>query len=170
LRHKNLTSIYVIITAKSLEKGIKMRIFQSLLILFLLKSFLYAQTPFVLSGVRSYYPVVEITSDKIDPKYKQIILDMVIKRSKDLKIETKNFSSRSLAYIISFIGVGDSIALKIELMLGENAIRVDTKEEIFVISYINSRIFVPEELGTELLENSEELLDIFTAQYKEDNL
>jgi hypothetical protein len=131
---------------------------------------MYAQTPFVLTGVKSYYPVVEINSDKIDPKYKQIILDMMIKKSTELKIDTKNFSSRSLAYLIGFVSVGDTIALKIELMLGENAIRVDTKEEIFVISYMSSRTFVPEELGSELLDSAEEMLDAFVLQYKEDNL
>jgi hypothetical protein len=131
---------------------------------------MYAQTPFVLTGVKSYYPVVEINSDKIDPKYKQIILDMMIKKSTELKIDTKNFSSRSLAYLIGFVSVGDAIALKIELMLGENVIRVDTKEEIFVISYMSSRTFVPEELGSDLLDSAEEMLDAFVLQYKEDNL
>lgn len=133
-------------------------------------SFLYAQTPFVLTGVKSYYPVVEINSDKIDSKYKQIILDMMIQKSSELKIDTKNFSSRSLAYLISYVGIGDIIALKIELMLGENVIRVDTKEEIFVISYINSRTFVPEEFGSELLDNTQEMLETFLLQHKEDNL
>ncbi|MDP2892756.1 MAG: hypothetical protein Q8N78_00125 [Sulfurimonas sp.] len=147
-----------------------MKTFKLFLFLSVFTSLIYAQTPFVLTGVKSYYPVVEINSDKIDPKYKQIILDMMIKKSTELKIDTKNFSSRSLAYLIGFVSVGDTIALKIELMLGENAIRVDTKEEIFVISYMSSRTFVPEELGSELLDSAEEMLDAFVLQYKEDNL
>lgn len=147
-----------------------MKFIKTVLFLSLFISSVYAQTPFILSGVKSYYPVVEINSERIDPKYKQIILDMMAQKSLELKIDTKNFSSRSLAYLISFIGVGDSIALKIELMLGENAIRIDTKEEIFVVSYMNSRIFVPQELGSELLENVEEMFDAFVQQYKEDNL
>jgi hypothetical protein len=147
-----------------------MKTFKLLLFLSVFTSLMYAQTPFVLTGVKSYYPVVEINSDKIDPKYKQIILDMMIKKSTELKIDTKNFSSRSLAYLIGFVSVGDAIALKIELMLGENVIRVDTKEEIFVISYMSSRTFVPEELGSDLLDSAEEMLDAFVLQYKEDNL
>jgi len=147
-----------------------MKFIKTVLFLSLFISSVYAQTPFILSGVKSYYPVVEINSERIDPKYKQIILDMMAQKSLELKIDTKNFSSRSLAYLISFIGIGDSIALKIELMLGENAIRIDTKEEIFVVSYMNSRIFVPQELGSELLENVEEMFDAFVQQYKEDNL
>ncbi|OHE12618.1 MAG: hypothetical protein A2525_07035 [Sulfurimonas sp. RIFOXYD12_FULL_36_11] len=147
-----------------------MKTFKLFLFLSVFTSLMYAQTPFVLTGVKSYYPVVEINSDKIDPKYKQIILDMMIKKSTELKIDTKNFSSRSLAYLIGFVSVGDAIALKIELMLGENVIRVDTKEEIFVISYMSNRTFVPEELGSELLDSAEEMLDAFVLQYKEDNL
>ncbi len=140
------------------------------LLLSILAVSIYAQTPFVLSGVKSYYPVVEINTDKIDTKYKQIILDMMAKKSAKLGVETKNFSSRSLAFLISFIGVGDTIALKMDLMLGENAIRLDTKEEIFVVSYMSSRIFVVEELEDDLLGNAEELLEVFAAQYIEDNL
>lgn len=147
-----------------------MKFIKITLFLSLFTSFVYAQTPFILSGVKSYYPVVEINSDKIDPKYKELLVDMIVNKSKKIGVETKNFSSRSLAFLVSFIGVGDEIALKIELLLGENVIRVDTKEEIFVISYMSSRIFLPEELGSELLDNAEEMLDTFISQYKEDNL
>ncbi|MFA5461350.1 MAG: hypothetical protein WC274_04650 [Sulfurimonas sp.] len=129
-----------------------------------------AQTPFTLTGIKSYYPVVEFNTDKIDTKYKEQILNMLIEKSAELGVETKNFSTRSLALIVSYIGVGDTLALKMELLVGENVMRLDTKEEIFVLSYINSRIFVPEELEEELLEHAEELLDMFVAQYKEDNL
>ena len=147
-----------------------MKIFKTVLFLSLFASSIWAQTPFVLTGVKSYYPVVELNTDKIDVKQKQKILDMVIQKSTKLGIETKNFSTRSLAFLISYIGVGDTLALKIELMLGESVMRLDTKEEVFVLSYLNGRIFVPENGDEELLEQAEELLDIFAAQYKEDNL
>ena len=147
-----------------------MKILNTFLFLSVFSSFLFAGTPFILSGVKSYYPVVEINSDKIDKKYKDVILDMLIKKSDELKIETNNFSSRSLAFLIGYIGVGDIIALKIDLMLGENMIRPDTKEEVFVVSYMNGRIFTVEDLESDLLNNTEDLLDSFAAQYKEDNL
>ena len=147
-----------------------MKIFKTVLFLSLFASSIWAQTPFVLTGVKSYYPVVELNTDKIDVKQKQKILDMVIQKSTKLGIETKNFSTRSLAFLISYIGVGDTLALKVELMLGESVMRLDTKEEVFVLSYLNGRIFVPENGDEELLEQAEELLDIFAAQYKEDNL
>lgn len=147
-----------------------MRTVKIFLFLSIFAASIYAQTPFILSGVKSYYPVVEINSDKIDTKYKQIILDMIVAKSTELGIETKNFSSRSLAFLISYIGVGDALAIKMDLLLGENVIRLDTKEEIFVVSYMSSRIFVPEEIEEDLLSNAEELLEMFGAQYKEDNL
>ncbi|MCK9472547.1 hypothetical protein [Sulfurimonas sp.] len=132
--------------------------------------FVNAQTPFELSGVKSYYPVVELNSEKIDKKYKQLLLDMIVQTSTELGINTQNFSTRSLAFLVGFIGVGDTIALKIELMLGESAKRLDTKENIFVISYMSSRILVVEELESDLLDNAQELLYNFALQYKEDNL
>lgn len=147
-----------------------MKIFKTMLFLFMFASSIWAQTPFVLTGIKSYYPVVELNTDKIDVKQKQKILDMVVQKSANLGVETKNFSTRSLAFLISYIGVGDTLALKIELMLGESVMRLDTKEEVFVLSYLNGRIFVPENSDEELLEQAEELLDIFAAQYKEDNL
>lgn len=147
-----------------------MNLFKTVLFLSLFASSIWAQTPFVLTGVKSYYPVVELNTDKIDVSYKKRILDMLVQKSTELGVETKNFSTRSLAFLISYIGVGDTLALKIELMLGESAMRLDTKEEIFVLSYLNGRIFVPEDAEEELLEHAEELLEIFAAQYKEDNL
>ncbi len=147
-----------------------MKIFKTMLFVSFFAYSVWAQTPFVLTGIKSYYPVVELNTDKIDVKQKQKILDMVVQKSTNLGVETKNFSTRSLAFLISYIGVGDTLALKIELMLGESVMRLDTKEEVFVLSYLNGRIFVPENGDEELLEHAEELLDIFAAQYKEDNL
>lgn len=147
-----------------------MKLLRNLFICLLLAYTAHAQTPFVLTGVKSYYPVVELNTDKIDVSYKKRILDMVIEKSTELGVETKSFSTRSLAFLISYIGIDDTLALKVELMLGESAMRLDTKEEIFVLSYINTHIFVPYNPGEELLEHAEELLDIFAAQYKEDNL
>ncbi len=70
---------------------------------------------------------------------------------------------------MSYIGVGDELAIKLELMLGETMKRNDTKEDVFVLSYLNGSIFVPED-KEELLEKAESLLESFADQYKEDNL
>lgn len=132
-------------------------------------TFTYAQTPFDLGGIKSYFPVVELNTDRIDIKYKAQLLDMIKETSKELSINTENFSSRSLAFLVSYIGVGDELAIKLELLLGETMQRADTKEDVFVISYMSSRIFVPED-EEELIDSAEGMLENFANQYKEDNL
>ena len=52
-----------------------MKKFKIALVLLLLTTFSYAQTPFNLRGVKSYYTVVEINTDRIDAKYKNILLN-----------------------------------------------------------------------------------------------
>lgn len=140
------------------------------ILLSIFTSFLYAQTPFMLTGIKSYYPVVEINSNKIDKKYKKIILESLIEISNELTINTKNFSSRSLTFLINYISVGDTLALKVALVMGEDMVRTDTKEEVFVLSYINTRIFIVEDIEEDLIDNVEELLEEFSQQYIEDNL
>lgn len=146
-----------------------MKRFKITFTLLFLATFSQAQTPFDLAAVKSYYPVVEINTDRIDAKYKNILLNMIIETSKELSIDTDNYSSRSLAFLVSYIGVGDELAIKIQLMLGETMTRLDTQENVFVVSYMNGRIFVPED-EDELVDKAESLLESFADQYKEDNL
>lgn len=146
-----------------------MKLLKSLIAFVMVTQFAYAQTPFDLGGVKSYYPVVELNTDRIDVKYKTQLLDMIKETSKELSINTENFSSRSLAFLVSYIGVGDELAIKLELLLGETMQRADTKEDVFVISYMSSRIFVPED-EEELIDSAEGMLENFADQYKEDNL
>lgn len=146
-----------------------MKKFKIAVLIMLLAATLSANTPFDLSGVKSYYPVVEINSERIDAKYKNILLSMIKDTSGELSIDTDNFSSRSLAFLVSYIGVGDTLAIKLELMLGETMLRIDTKDNVFVVSYMSSRIFVPED-DEELIDNAESMLEAFATQYKEDNL
>jgi len=142
---------------------------KKLFFLILIMSSLQAQSPYILTGVKYYYPVVEINTDKIDVKYKSIIKDMIIKKSKEFEINTDNYSSRSLAFLMNYISVGDTIALKLSLMLAEDATRLDTKEDIFVLSYVNTKIFVVEDIDEELVDNVDDMLEEFFEQYKEDN-
>jgi len=130
---------------------------------------LFAQSPYILTGVNSYYPVVEINSDSIDMKYKALIKKMIVEKSNELGISTQNFSTRSLAVLINYISVGDTRALKVSLMLAEDAMRLDTKEDVFVLSYVDTKIFVVTDLEEELPDTIEDMLDTFGEQYKEDN-
>jgi hypothetical protein len=143
--------------------------FAKLLLVICLSIPLFAQSPYILTGVKSYYPVVEINSDNIDMKYKALIKEMIVEKSTELGISTQNFSTRSLAVLINYISVGDTLALKVSLMLAEDAMRLDTKEEVFVLSYVDTKIFVVTDLEEELPDTIEDMLDTFGEQYKEDN-
>jgi len=143
--------------------------FAKLLLVICLSIPLFAQSPYILTGVKSYYPVVEINSDNIDVKYKTMIKKMIIEKSDELGISTKNFSTRSLAILINYISVGDTLALKVSLMLAEDAMRLDTQEEVFVLSYVSTKIFVVTDMDEELPDVIEDMLDTFGEQYKEDN-
>lgn len=147
-----------------------MKLLRNIILLLMFSQLAVAQTPFILTGVKSYYPVVEINTNKIDPKYRDVLLDMIIDMSKGLSINTQNFSSRSLAFLVREVKMGESVAVKMELLLGEDAMRLDTKEEVFVVSYMSSRLFVPKKLEEEIVSNAKSLLEAFAAQYKEDNL
>lgn len=147
-----------------------MKLLRNIILLLMFSQLAVAQTPFILTGVKSYYPVVEINTNKIDPKYRDVLLDMIIDMSKGLSINTQNFSSRSLAFLIRQIKMGEETALKMDLLLGEDAMRLDTKEEVFVVSYMSSRLFAPKDIEKEIVSNAKSLLDAFAAQYKEDNL
>jgi hypothetical protein len=146
-----------------------MKLFKNIIAFAMLAQLAYAQTPFDLGGIKSYYPVVEISTNRVDTKYKDILLDMIKETSKEIGINTENFSSRSLAFLVSYISVDDMLALKLELLLGETMMRLDTKDKVFVISYMSGRIFVPED-EDDLIDNAQSMLENFANQYKEDNL
>ncbi|MBD3789592.1 MAG: thioredoxin family protein [Campylobacterales bacterium] len=129
----------------------------------------WAQSPFVLTGVKQYAPVISIETDKVDPKIKSEILESMGETSKELGITTKSDSPRALAFIIKRISVGDTIALKMDLVMGENLQRAEDKEQIFVLSYMDTHIFVPEEMEDDVMDNADEMLETFARQYEEDN-
>ena len=145
-----------------------MKFFKWLLLL-LLSTTLYAQSPYILTGIKAFYPVVEINTDKIDPKYKQAILDLIKAQAKTYDINTKNYSTTSLAVLINYVSVGETIALKVVLVVGEEVTRKETHKDVFALSYHASRLFVVENIDEDLMDNVEDLLDAFFEQYKEDN-
>ena len=138
------------------------------LVLFISTS-LFAQSPYILTGIKAFYPVVEINSAKIDKKYKQEILDLIKEQAKIHDINTKNYSTTSLAVLINYVSVGDTIALKVVLVVGEEVMRKETKEDVFALTYNASKLFVVENIDEDLMDNVEDLLDAFFEQYKEDN-
>ncbi|MDQ1325470.1 MAG: hypothetical protein QG564_594 [Campylobacterota bacterium] len=138
-------------------------------LLFWTSSLAWAQSPFILTGLKSYTPVVAIEAGKADKKIKSMILEEMEEMSKELGIDTKGDTSRAFAFDIKRIGVGEMIALKVDLLVGENLQRPEGKEQLFAISYMDTHIFVPEDLEEDLMDTVDEMLIKFASQYKEDN-
>lgn len=143
---------------------IKLWVFTSVL-----ASSMVAQSFFVLTGLKSYDPVVSIGTSKVDKKYRVEILELMESMSKELGVSTKGHSSRALAFDIRNFSVGDTVALKVDLIMGETVLRAEDKEQIYVLSYMDTHMFVPEDLEEDLMDNVEEMLEKFALQYKEDN-
>jgi thiol-disulfide isomerase/thioredoxin len=129
----------------------------------------WAQSPFVLTGLKSYTPVVAIEAGKVDKKIKSMILEEMETTSKELGIDTKSDTSLAFAFDIKRISIGETVALKVDLMVSENLQHPKTKEHLFVLLYIDTHIFVPEDLEEELMDAVDEMLTKFASQYEEDN-
>ena len=129
-------------------------------------------TPFILSGVKKVYPVVEIRTQKVDKKLKPQIQKIVTQRLNALGIETKGFDPRAFAILIRSAPVGSSEQpiLKTSLIMGEEVTRKDGTE-IFAITYEVGDIYEPDMdfFEDSVIESVEYLLDMFEGQYIDDN-
>lgn len=130
---------------------------------------LHADTPFLLTGIKKVYPVVEIHNDYVPPKYKAVIMKKLEEKLNSLGISTKGYSQRSIAFLITGVPIGEEPAVHVKLLIGEEVKRIDDGEEVFAMTYSNDRIFEIYNLDDDLNENVDDLLEIFAKQYKEDN-
>jgi len=141
-------------------------------ILFFLSTFFMlasAQSPFILTKFKSMYPLVEIYTKKVPQKYKQEITEIIKSYAKEMKISTAGFSSRPFAIVVSRVAVGETLVLKVQLLLGEEVKRLDDGEEVFALTYQKEDIFEVENLEEDLIDSVEYLLEDFKDQYIEDN-
>ncbi len=134
----------------------------------LFTTFAYAKTPFTLTGIKELYPVVEISADNVPQTYVAIIKQKLIKKVEALGINTKNFSDRSIAVLISGFSIGDEPVVHVKLLIGENVKREDGAET-FAMTYASEDIFEIFKLDEDLNESIDNLLEQFAEQYKEDN-
>jgi len=139
------------------------------LILLLLPLFLFAQTPFILTGVKKVYPMVEINTKKLDPALKETIFKRLTAITKALGINTKGYSPRPLVIQITTSSINDTLVYKTALIMGEEMKRIDDGEEVFAITYQMSDTIEPDDVKADVLESVDFLLDQFSDQYKEDN-
>ncbi len=140
---------------------------RGILLLLIFSLYAYGDSFYSLSGVKhfSYYISVPKEDKKLKIKVKKLMQFM----SKELGIKQEGKSSRILVFIIKNFSVGDTVAVKMTLELAEYAKRVDTKEQVFVLSYVDEILFQPEDFEEDILENAEDMLDKFSMQYKDDN-
>lgn len=134
---------------------------------------LHAQSFYVLSGVDSYDPVVANISTKTQ-KYSEDIKSLMQSMSKELGVNTSGHPSRVLVFVISDISVGDTVALKVDLQLGEYVSRKGNKQAVFALTYEDTRLIAPdfkdeEDVDDQLADTTEEMLETFKLQYQEDN-
>ena len=145
-----------------------MKYIKSLIILLWVASALHAQSFYVLTGVNDYDPLVEATPEL--EIYKEEIYNEMREMSKEIKVNTAGHPSRVLAFIISKFSVGDTMAYKIDLELGEYMKRDGKEEGIFAISYIDTRMFkADEDIEDTLMDRVDDMLLRFSHQYKDDN-
>jgi len=141
---------------------------RTILLIFLFTTFAYAKTPFTLTGIKELYPVVEIHTDYVSQTYVAVIKKKLTQKIEALGINTKNFSDRSIAVLISGFSIGDEPVVHIKLLIGENIKREDGVET-FAMTYANEDIFEVFKLDEDLNQSIDNLLEQFAEQYKEDN-
>ena len=146
---------------------------RSLMMLISVSITLTAQSFYVLSGVDSYDPIVANMSSKTQ-KYSADINSLMQSMSKELGVDTSGHPSRVLVFVISDIGVGDTIALKVDLQLGEYVLREGSDQRVFGITYEDTKLIAPdfkdeEDVDDQLADTVEEMLEKFKLQYQDDN-
>ncbi len=133
----------------------------------------YAQSFYVLSGVDSYRILVADMSKKTE-KYNGDIEKLMQGISKEIGIVTSNKDSRVLALLVSDVSMGEVIGLKIELELGEYVLRKGDTQNIFALTYMDTKLIAPdfkdeEDVEDQLADSIEEMLESFKLQHIEDN-
>ena len=142
---------------------------KALLLLLAFYVFASAQTPYTLTTFKNVYPLVEIYTDRVPASYKKELTDIIKEYAKEMNISTEGYSQRPLAIIVSRVAIGNTLVLKVQLILGEEVKRLDDGEEVFALTYQKDDIFEVTNLEEDLVDSVEYLLEEFKDQYMEDN-
>lgn len=150
-----------------------MKLNKILLLLFFINSILNASTIFTLSGINKLYLVVDIYGKTIPQSYKSTILESLKETTDDLKIDTKGYDPRSLAVLISDTKINDTVTLvNVQLLIGEEVTRLDSKEKTFALTYQSMGRFLFNK-GDDVEDMFEDTFDMmlakFSKQYIEEN-
>lgn len=133
-----------------------------------------ANTMFLLTKIPKAYLVVENYSSKIPMDIKEDILEEMQSITDELEIDTSGYAHRTLAFVMYETYLDDTLVLNIDLVLGEEAKRLDDNQEVYTLSYEKRKQMTYgkksiEDLEEELLGHVEQLLYDFSEQYKDDN-
>ena len=144
-----------------------------LLLSLLTSATLFAQSFYVLTGVDTYDAVVVNMSPKT-AKYKADIESLMQSMSKEIGVNIEGHPSRGLFFVIADISMGDTIGLKVELVLGEYVLREGSTQPVFGVTYMETRRIAPdfkdeEDVDDQLADAVEEMLESFKLQHQEDN-
>ncbi len=138
--------------------------------LFFLNTLLSAGTMYTLSGIDKIYPVVEIGGKKVHQKYKSVIMAQLKETADALGLDTEGYDPRSLALLVNELYIGNSVVIKVRLVIGEEVKRLDSGEKTFALTYEDAVHFTADEDIEEHLEDAlDELLARFSEQYGEEN-
>lgn len=132
---------------------------------------LQASSMFTLSGVKSVYVVVEIRAKSVPKSFKADMIERINEELDTLKIRHDNYDQRAFALIINEYPVDNAKLITIKLGLGEQVLRLDTKEKTFALTYESSMPIVYHK-GDDIEDKLEDalnlLLDDFSEQYVEE--
>jgi len=140
---------------------------------FLTFTMLWSQSFYVLTGVDSYDAVVVNMSPKT-AKYTPDIKSLMQSMSKEIGVNIEGHPSRGLFFVINDTSLGDTIGLKVELVLAEYVLREGASQHVFGVTYTETRLLAPdfkdeEDVDDQLADAVEEMLESFKLQHQEDN-
>ncbi|MHC3994809.1 thioredoxin family protein [Thiomicrolovo sp. ZZH C-3] len=139
-------------------------------LLFFAATWLGAESIFTLRGVDKVYPVVDIAGEKVPKSSKAYLREALAATTDELGIDTKGYSGRSLALLVSEQYVGKSVLIDVRLVIGEQVQRAGAEDKVFALTYQNALAFpYSKETIEENLEDSvDELLAKFADQYAQE--
>lgn len=142
--------------------------FFNIVLLLNFSTLLFAQSFYTLTGIKSYKPMFISMVKSIDKEVENSVLASIEDMSEDLKVTTNKESSRVLVVLLKNIYLGKSRGIKAKLQLVEYPQRVDTKEQIFAITYYDTKIIASNE-SEDIIDSIDDMLEKFSLEYEDDN-
>lgn len=133
---------------------------------------LSASTVYTLSGVKKVYPVIEVSGKGVSKSFKAKAREEIVSVLDELGISHGGYDQRALALLVNAVPVNGLIEVTIKLEIGEQVLRLDSKEKTFALTYLSLervRGKSSEEVEDKLEDALFILLDKFSEQYKEEN-